>query len=73
MKIGNFDLVARAMAARTNLVTQRDVEKFHVTIGGRYQDEEVDEAIRPVVVAILNRRIAEIDEDLRSLGVVVDG
>lgn len=72
MKIGNFPLVARAMAARDKLVKQRDSGKLVIMIDAEEQDAEMTEWIRPRVAAELNRRIDEIDEDLRGLGVDVD-
>ncbi|MBA1157771.1 hypothetical protein [Microvirga mediterraneensis] len=42
-----------------------------VTIQGRYQDEAMLDAVRRSVVNEFNRRIAEVDEELRSLGVEV--
>jgi hypothetical protein len=72
VKLANFDLVARCVAARRSLIQQRDHSKFGVMIDGRYQDDEIIEAARPAIVAVLNRRIAELDEDLLAMGVVVD-
>ncbi|MCW3837826.1 hypothetical protein ACFQ1E_17410 [Sphingomonas canadensis] len=71
MKIENFRLAAQAYQARASLIEQRDQAPFGVTIAGRYQDDAMIAAVRPVIVAELDRRIAELDEDLRGLGVVV--
>ena len=72
MKIGNFDLVSRAMHARRQLIAKRDGAKIGVTLDGAYQDDEVVAAAKPAIVAVLDARIGEIDADLKSLGVTVD-
>lgn len=72
MKLSTFPLAERAIAARRELIRQRDDAKLGVTIDGRYQDDEMVAAVRPVIVAALDHRIAELDEDLESYGVQID-
>lgn len=72
MRIGDFPIVQRAIAARASLISQRDQGSFGITIAGTYQDAEMVEATRPAIVAILNQRIAELDKDLEQLGVKIN-
>lgn len=71
MKIDSFPMVARIMAARKKLIGQRDGGKLVITIDGTNQDFEMVDSCRPAINAVLDRRIAEFDEDLRQLGVQV--
>lgn len=43
-----------------------------VTIQGSYQDDEILDAVREHVVAVLESRIDRIDDDLRAIGVDVE-
>lgn len=69
MKLGNFPLVARAVAAREALLDQRNDGMFRIGIDGRDQDSDMIAAVAPAIRAELDRRIAELDEDLRGYGV----
>ncbi|MPS30544.1 MAG: hypothetical protein E2576_14530 [Alcaligenaceae bacterium] len=43
-----------------------------ITIQGNYQDDEILDAVREHVVAVLESRIDRIDDDLRAIGVDVE-
>ncbi|MDP8995301.1 MAG: hypothetical protein M3N07_10055 [Pseudomonadota bacterium] len=64
-------MVARIVAARDRLIAARDEGRFGVTINGVLQDGEMVEQARPAIVATLERRIEELDADLKQLGVEV--
>lgn len=69
MRIGDFPIVQRAIAAREALLRQRDEGTFGVTINGTYQDAEMIAECTPAIVALINARIVELDKDLEQLGV----
>lgn len=71
MRLDSFPMVQQAIAAREKLVMQRECGRFGVTIDGVYQDDTMIEQVRGAVVAELNRRIAELDDDLVALGVII--
>lgn len=71
MKLANIHIVSRCADARARLIHDRDHAKFGVTIDGKYQDDAIVAAVRPIVVAEIDRRIAELDADLAALGVVL--
>jgi hypothetical protein len=71
VKLEDFDAVKQLKMR----VDELERDKFYcekglgVTIQGRYQDDEIIDAVRPVVVAVLDRRIADCYAALRNLGV----
>lgn len=71
MKIGDFPLVQRLIAARDELVVKRDHGKLTVAIDLHQQDAELVAACRPVVQAVLQERILELNKDLQALGVQI--
>lgn len=64
-------LQTRLLEKRAQLALVVDGTGLGVTIQSTYQPAEVIEAVRPVVVAHLNATIAEIEAQLRTLGVEV--
>ena len=72
MKIGDFPVVEAAIATRNHLVGQRDEGGYQLTINGCQQDHEMIERVRPAIRDELDRRILEIDSQLRTLGVRLD-
>lgn len=72
MHIGDFPMAQRIIEARSSLIRQRDEAKLGVTLGGAYQDEEMVQAVRPIVVHVLNDRIGELEKDLKALGIRFD-
>lgn len=69
MKSCHVGMAARALVERQQLVWLRDTGTIDVLINGKYQGDEMKVSVRPVVVAELDRRIAEIDADLATWGV----
>ncbi len=54
------------------LEEQRDAESFGITIGGRYQDDEMLAAVKNAIKAELQRRIDVIKGQLVDMGVEVE-
>lgn len=71
MKLDNCHIVTRLAQARYRLISERDRGTIGVTIDGTSQGEVMVQLVRGTVRDELTRRIAEIDEDLRALGVDV--
>lgn len=69
--LANVGIAYRLGEARTKLQLQREGGKVEVSISGQPQDHAMAEATRGAVLAELDRRIAEIDEDLAAIGVEV--
>lgn len=71
MRIGDFPIVQRIMAARDELARKRDDGLLVVMIDAQKQDEELTEKVRSIVHAVLTERILELNADLKNLGVEV--
>jgi hypothetical protein len=71
VKIGDFPLVESLMSERAVLVDQREERVVRLEIGRRMMDPAFAQALRPAIEAELGRRIADVDEQLRQLGVDV--
>lgn len=74
MRLADIERANSLMTKRQSLendATLAATSGLGVTIQGRYQDEAMLDAVRRSVVNEFNRRIAEVDEELRSLGVEV--
>jgi hypothetical protein len=75
VKIENYEKVKQLQDERTRLQVRRIVvinaepNDLGVTIRGKYQDDEIVEACRPVVIAQLESQIAGIENKMRELGV----
>ena len=72
MELRNLELVNAAVALRRTLVLLRSCTIFDVVIAGKYQDDAMNDIVRPVVMGELERRIAVVTAELRGLGVVID-
>lgn len=46
---------------------------FQLTIRSHYQDKDILEACRPTVLAVFQRQLRQTEDELRALGVEVDG
>ncbi|MGN6270874.1 MAG: hypothetical protein ACTHM0_13400 [Sphingomonas sp.] len=69
MKRCHVNLAAQALRERASLVDQCDSSAVQILIRGKYMDDDMVAAALPSIVAELERRISEIDEDLASWGV----
>jgi len=72
MKLAAFPMVTRLATARAGLVHQLERGKLGICIDGAFQDAETVERVKPAIHDALKAWIAEIDEDLRQLGVDLD-
>lgn len=69
MKLASLGVAARSAEARALLVRLRDRATLEVTLDRERQDEVMVALVRPIVVAELDRRIADVEADLAALGV----
>lgn len=72
MKLGAFPMVERLAKARAGLVHQIERGRIGITIDGTYQEPDMVARLSPAIHADIRAQIAEIDEDLRQLGVELD-
>jgi hypothetical protein len=80
MKLSDYRKVAALLTQRESLWADHikvnnsanDNGALGVTIQGRYQQWDILEPVKPVVLAVLEKRIALIDEQLTKLGVEID-
>lgn len=75
MKLSDFheaaDLIEERVTLRRSVAEARGAG-LGVTLGGRYQDAAIVDAVRGAVITELQRRIATIDGQLARLGVDID-
>lgn len=71
MFIDKLPMVVRIAGARDKLIAQRDRGTIQLTIDGTNQSTELIDLCRPIIKRALNEQIAELDKDLRGLGVDV--
>lgn len=76
MKLADVSLAKRLVDDRSSLAIRRDAVKegsaLGVTLKGQYQDDAMLLAVRPWVVAELQRRIDAIEHELDGLGIEFD-
>jgi len=77
MRIENFRMVHEAVIERDRLLRLicqiEDGQGLGVTFNGTSQDEPVVGLVRPIVLGDLRAKLRRCDDDLRVLGVEVDG
>ena len=71
MRLGDFDQVEALVSTRNHLIGLRDEGRVRIELGARMMDPDFSQAVRPAIVAELERRIGAIDAELAKLGVEV--
>jgi hypothetical protein len=71
MKIGDFPLVETLVDVRARMIHQRDHGKIAIEVDGRRMPPDFVSHIAPAIKLELRNQIAEVDEQLRQLGVVI--
>lgn len=74
MKLSDFEGVSDLHSRRVDLLTRIDRLRHGrvVVIDGVGYDGAMRDAVVPPAVAVLERRLAEVDTGLKALGVAVD-
>lgn len=78
MKTSDFRTVLALMSSRSALLTdiahaEDGKGGLGVTLQGRYQDDDLLDRVRPVVLRVLSDRLSDVNKELLALGVEVDG
>ena len=72
MRLSDFAKVEALVYTRDHLITQRDHGPIKVSIGGLDQLPDFTDQVTPAIRLEMGRRIADIEQQLRQFGVVLD-